>query len=143
MSILTDLLGLKDIIGPIIDRVLPDPVKRAEVDAELQKVLLEREASLQEAWTREFEAAVNLAVAETNRGGWYDAWRPLGSMLTLAMWTYGIFIAPFIHTVFGLDVRPDMALVFQFTMTWLGLYMGGHTLKAVAEPFANAIASRK
>ncbi|MEO0861123.1 MAG: 3TM-type holin [Pseudomonadota bacterium] len=97
-------------------------------------------AELIAVYAEEADARLALLSAESaeTEPRWKSAWRPAMMYLIGFFWLWSIIIVP-VSATFGiaLDV-PDLGLLMQLTLVYLSLYMGGHTVKAVAERFSNA-----
>jgi hypothetical protein len=85
------------------------------------------------------EAARALADAEAE-SPWRSAWRPLGMYLILALWVWNIILLHVANAVWKIALPPvDFSVLLQFSVLYLGLYMGGHTVKDVATNVAKAM----
>jgi len=73
-----------------------------------------------------------MAILDAERDGplWTRAWRPAGMYLVGFLWLWNAVILHSLNAVFKIALPPiDWAVMLQFTALYLGLYMGGHTLK--------------
>lgn len=71
--------------------------------------------------------------AETRGPWWGWAWRPAWMWGLGAVWVWALMAAPVLRATVapGLE-RIDAGMLFQLTGVFLGLYMGGHTIKDLA-----------
>ena len=80
------------------------------------------------------EKQFDLLQAEMAEGGWKAAWRPAGMWFILFLWFYqivGLHVANAVWKI-ALPQTPYDVLI-QLTGIYAGLYMGGHTIKDLAE----------
>ncbi|MFN3575384.1 MAG: hypothetical protein ACK4TJ_00130 [Tabrizicola sp.] len=92
-------------------------------------------------YAKGLEHQFELLQAETAEGGWRSAWRPAGMWFVLVLWFYqivGLHVANAIWRI-SLPAAPWDNLI-TFTAMYMGLYMGGHTIKDVV---ANLSGGRK
>lgn len=90
-------------------------------------------------YTKGLEHQFTLLQAEMAEGGWKAAWRPAGMWFVLFLWFYqivGLHVANAIFKI-ALPACPWDQLLY-FTGLYMGLYMGGHTVKDIAAKFAGA-----
>lgn len=90
-------------------------------------------------YTKGLEQQFTLLQAEMAEGGWKAAWRPAGMWFVLFLWFYqivGLHVANAIFKI-ALPSCPWDQLLY-FTGLYMGLYMGGHTVKDIAAKFAGA-----
>lgn len=90
-------------------------------------------------YTKGLEQQFTLLQAEMAEGGWTAAWRPAGMWFVLVLWFYqiiGLHVANAIWKI-ALPAAPWEQLV-TFTGMYMGLYMGGHTIKDVVTKLAGA-----
>ncbi|WP_099864749.1 3TM-type holin [Pararhizobium haloflavum] len=71
-----------------------------------------------------------LAEMEKSEGFFGWGWRPSWMWLLGALWTWALIVAPIIKAALwpGM-VLVDLAMLLGVTSLYLGLYMGGHTIK--------------
>lgn len=90
-------------------------------------------------WLAEAESARALTEAE-GESAWRSAWRPLGMWLILGLWVWNIVLLHVANAFWKIALPPvDFAVLLQFSVLYLGLYMGGHTVKDVATNVAKAM----
>ncbi|KQZ14327.1 hypothetical protein ASD44_09755 [Mesorhizobium sp. Root554] len=89
-------------------------------------------------WNVQQKQAIDLMRAEMDKGGptWTWAWRPAGMWLFLGLVAWYVAMIPLVNVVLGLagaDERlglvVDVSVFATLFVTYLGLYMGGHTVK--------------
>jgi hypothetical protein len=124
---------LLPLVSDILKRLIPDPVERDRARAELEAQMREADARAVEALTAQFQASMQLAVAETQASGFWNAWRPAFAWLFVAALGLDLLAGPVLaaFTATKIDV-PDTTLT-QLGTVFLTLYMGGHTAKYVAD----------
>ncbi|WP_339745616.1 hypothetical protein [uncultured Maricaulis sp.] len=120
--------------------VSDDALRRAITLTEEEMPVLD--AVLAQAGASRFD----LNRTELVQGGWASAWRPGWMYLLGAMWMVRLMVVPFIDAVAGTRIAEGMDLTAMLTLTswFLGLYMGGHTLKTLGQAAVDAVrASRE
>lgn len=61
---------------------------------------------------------------------WTWAWRPGWMYLLGLLWLYALLLRPISNAAFGAAIEPvDLYVLMTLTGMYLGLYMGGHTVK--------------
>lgn len=117
-------LALLGIGEKIIDKLWPDPEKKAE--AKRQLALLEQNGDL-----KEMAAAANVIMSESNSEHWLvSAWRPITMLCFVAIIVNNYILVPYLGLLFDagieLDIPPDM---------WdlLKLGIGGYVIGRSAE----------
>ena len=84
-------------------------------------------------YLREADARAELLTSEEREAPWKSAWRPGMMYLIGFLWLWSLLLQPAIDA-WGPSVAPvPLATLMQLTVLYLGLYMGGHTVKAVAQ----------
>lgn len=74
-----------------------------------------------------------LLQAETAEGGWKAAWRPAGMYLLGFLWLWNVVLLHVGNAIWKTALPPmPFPELFQVSGLYMGLYMGGHTLKDVA-----------
>jgi len=115
------LIGLA---GTIIDKLFPDPKEAAAAKVKLM-------AEENEAWIKEFEARVNVIVAETASGDpWVRRWRPALMYIFMAIVANNYILAPYVQLFGGpaleLELPPDM---WDIIKIGLGGYVVGRSVE--------------
>ena len=83
-------------------------------------------------YTKGLEQQFTLLQAEMAEGGWKASWRPAGMWLVLFLWFYQIVGLHVVNAIFKIALPPcDWQYLVTFTGMYMGLYMGGHTIKDV------------
>lgn len=74
-----------------------------------------------------------LLQAEQAEGGWKAAWRPAGMYLLGFFWLWNVVLLHVANAVWKIALPPvPFDQLLQVSGLYMGLYMGGHTLKDVA-----------
>ena len=83
---------------------------------------------------RDTEGRIALLEAESQEGGWRSAWRPAGMYVIGFLWFWNAVLLHVANAVWktALPPMPFSELV-QVTGLYMGLYMGGHTVKDLAD----------
>lgn len=65
---------------------------------------------------------------------WVRAWRPLGMYGLGVLWFWNLIVLHVANAIWKTALPPtDLAVLIQLSALYMGLYMGGHTVKDVAE----------
>ena len=85
------------------------------------------------------EGQFALAEAEVRSEHWFSwAWRPAGMWALGFLWLWNLVILHVANAVWRIALPPaDLGVLFQLTATYMGLYMGGHTIKDVAAKWSS------
>lgn len=90
-------------------------------------------------YTKGLEQQFTLLQAEMAEGGWKAAWRPAGMWFVLFLWFWQVVGLHVLNAVFKIALPPmPWDQLIYFSGLYMGLYMGGHTLKDMASKFAGA-----
>lgn len=76
----------------------------------------------------------SLLLAEMNKSEshWTWAWRPAWMWFLMLAWFYALMAAPIVSGMTGVGFAiPDLGVLVSLTITFLALYMGGHTVKDI------------
>ncbi len=80
-----------------------------------------------------------LLMAEQEEGGWKAAWRPLGMYFVMLLWAWQVVILHILNAIYKIALPPmPYDQLVTFTGLYMGLYMGGHTLKDMAAKWVGA-----
>jgi hypothetical protein len=107
------ILDILNVIGTVVDRVIPDPKQKAELQLELAK-LADQEASRSHDEMMG-QIATNTAEAQ-NRSVFVAGWRPFIGWGCGASLVYSTLVAPLFH----LNV-PDLSFLQTVLMAMLGV----------------------
>lgn len=146
-KILTNRLGGENaelattVIDAIADRAgvspaqIPDVAKTSPSVLEAAIKQTEPEAAdLLEHHVESQRISAELQKAEMDKGPlWTWAWRPAWMYLLGVFWIWAIIIAPLANAYAIAIPMTDVGSLFGLTGAYLALYMGGHTIKKVAE----------
>ncbi|KQO57579.1 hypothetical protein ASF24_17085 [Methylobacterium sp. Leaf86] len=104
-ALITIIPMLLQFLGPALEKVIPDAGKRAEVQAEFQKAVLENQSALN-------QAMAEVMKADAASEGWLTRnARPMVVVWGLAMVTYVGVIAPMLglqkEVIAALSATPD------------------------------------
>jgi len=76
------------------------------------------------------QAALDLQKAEMAEPWWAWAWRPGGMWMIGFLWVWSIVICHVLNAIFRIALpAPDLTILVTLSGLYMGLYMGGHTLK--------------
>lgn len=135
--------ALIPILGPILQRLIPDPAERMKYEADMRAAAERSEAAQLDLIKSQIEAQTSLAIAETSKGTKWDAWRPALAWIMIASILIALVVSPLLEAAIGVSVDVDQALLEKVAGWWMAVYMGGHTIKHVADKAAEAIGGRK
>ena len=64
------------------------------------------------------------------------AWRPLGMYLIGFLWLWNVVLLHVANAIWKIALPPvEFAVLLQISAIYMGLYMGGHTVKATVQNF--------
>ena len=132
------------VIDVIADKAGVSPVALPSVPADkLDEAILQAEKdvpAILEAATAQQAEANRLMLAEMEKGSlWTWAWRPAWMWFLMLVWGFHFIISPIFHAVTGIDFKiPDVEIASSLTLAYLGLYLGGHTVKEWKKARINA-----
>lgn len=130
--------------GEIIKRVAtragvaPDGIDAvaAQTPGALIEALREVEKTspeLVQVYLAEVHAAQALAAAEADEPLWARAWRPAGMYLIGFLWLWNVVILHVCNAIWKIALPPvPFDNLLQLSGLYMGLYMGGHTVKDIA-----------
>lgn len=71
-----------------------------------------------------------LLMAEQEQGGWQSAWRPAGMWMIGFLWVWNVVALHIANAVWKIALPPmPWEVLMQISGLYMGLYMGGHTIK--------------
>jgi len=90
-------------------------------------------------YAKGLEHQMTLLMAEQEEGGWKANWRPLGMYFVMVLWAWQVVILHVANAIWKIALPPmPWEQLVTFTGLYMGLYMGGHTIKDVAAKVAEA-----
>lgn len=122
-------------IGPITEilkRVIPDPVERAKIEADLQQAAVDAEARLA-------ESQAQVIVAEATGSTWQRSWRPALMYFLMFVVAWHMIALPLLAAVAGIQIKEFVGLAIVPSEVWtlltvgMGGYIGGRSLEKVAK----------
>lgn len=135
-----------DVIGAIATRVgaKPEDLDKIATDSPGKIIDAMRQVEpmtpeLISLYTSGLQHQFEMLQVEMAEGGWKAAWRPAGMWFILVLWAYqiiGLHVANAVWKI-ALPAAPWENLI-TFTAMYMGLYMGGHTIKDVVANLAGA-----
>jgi hypothetical protein len=146
---------VSDIGGKIIDAVagkagvsaeaLPELIGREPARVDAAVMAAERDMPEMIAlWSKGLDGQFALLQAETKEGFFHAGWRPATMWLIAALWSWALFGGPLANHFVRLPIEmPDLGKLAWLTTVYMALYMGGHTVKSVAESYFNAFKGGK
>lgn len=128
-----------DVIGAIASRVGAPPEELEKIAKESPGKIIDAMREVERMtpeliglYTKGLEGQFALLQAEMAEGGWKAAWRPAGMWFVLFLWSWQVVLLHVANAVWKIALPPmpwDQLL--YFTGLYMGLYMGGHTVKDV------------
>jgi len=91
-------------------------------------------------YARGIELQMAQLQAEKSEPLWMRAWRPAGMYLLGLFWLWNVIIVHVINAVGKNDLLPQMPFeqLVQISGLYMGLYMGGHTIKDAVSQWAGS-----
>lgn len=90
-------------------------------------------------YTKGLENQFTLLQAEMAEGGWKAAWRPAGMWFVLFLWAWQVVLLHVANAVWKIALPPmPWDQLIYFSGLYMGLYMGGHTVKDVVANLSGA-----
>lgn len=88
---------------------------------------------LVQVYLAEVQAAQALAASESDEPLWARAWRPAGMYLIGFLWLWNVVILHVCNAIWRIALPPvPFDNLLQLSGLYMGLYMGGHTVKDIA-----------
>lgn len=117
-----DAAGLEALVATTPGRVI-EAMKAVEMEGpDMVGVYLE-----------EAETRAAMLAAEEDEPLWVRAWRPLGMYGLGFLWIWNIVLLHLANAIFKIALPPvDFNILIQISGLYMGLYMGGHTVKDLA-----------
>ncbi|PWE29979.1 hypothetical protein DDZ14_16190 [Maritimibacter sp. 55A14] len=80
------------------------------------------------------EGQFKALLAERGDPVWVRAWRPMAMYGFGALWFWNVIFIHVANAIWKISLpQTDLWLLFQLNSVYMGLYMGGHTLKDMAK----------
>lgn len=157
-SILERTLGgtAGEIGGAIVDviagrlGVAPDELSKQNAD-QIDQAVRDTEATAPDLvlqWAvKQQELSNQLQLAEMNKAGeptWTWAWRPAWMWFLAFLFLFRLVAVPIVDAATGSDIagKVDISALLTLTTWFIGLYMGGHTVKSGVEVVADIFRKR-
>lgn len=88
---------------------------------------------LVQVYLAEVQAAQALAASESDEPLWARAWRPAGMYMIGFLWVWNVVILHIANAIWKTALPPvPFDSLMQLSGLYMGLYMGGHTVKDIA-----------
>jgi hypothetical protein len=86
-----------------------------------------------QVYLSEVQAAQALAASESEEPLWARAWRPAGMYMIGFLWVWNVVILHVCNAIWKTALPPvPFDSLMQLSGLYMGLYMGGHTVKDIA-----------
>lgn len=130
-----------DLVGSVIDAiaqhagVTPDAVEGlAESDPDLLRDAIQATEAMSPAlislYAQGLEYQAQALKADQAGPLWMQAWRPMGMYMIGVLWLWNVIVLHSLNAIFKIALPPiDLWVLLQLSALYMGLYMGGHTLK--------------
>lgn len=115
--------------------VSPDAVEGlAETDPELLRDAIQATEAMSPAlislYAKGLEYQTEALRIEAQGPIWMQAWRPLGMYMIGLLWIWNVILLHVANAIWKIALPPmDVWALLQLSALYMGLYMGGHTLK--------------
>ncbi|ETD85769.1 hypothetical protein ACTTAF_06235 [Rhodobacter capsulatus] len=135
-----------DVLGAIAEQV-GVPVDQLDQAAEDQPVVVtralmtveERSPELIALYAAGLELQKAQLAADAAEPRWMRAWRPAGMYLLGLFWIWSVIIVHVVNAAAGTALPPvPLDQLVQISGLYMGLYMGGHTIKDAMTKWAGA-----
>jgi hypothetical protein len=91
---------------------------------------------LVQLYLSEVQASAALALAEREGPTWMSAWRPAGMYMLGFLWLWNTVLLHVANAIWKIALPPvPFDNLIQLSGLYMGLYMGGHTVKDLAAKF--------
>ncbi|MGO1164051.1 hypothetical protein ACTOV4_19240 [Brucella sp. C7-11G] len=130
-----------DLAGTVVDTIANslgiDPVAipslpADEIDAAV--TMADNDKEIVQLYVEQQKLTNSLLLTEMNKSEslWTWAWRPAWMWFLMLAWLYALMAAPIVGGMTGVSFAiPDLSVLVSLTITFLALYMGGHTVKDI------------
>lgn len=121
---IAESLGVDPVVIPTLPADQIDTaVTAAEDNPEILRLYVEQQRLTNELFKAEMDKSEAL---------WTWAWRPAWMWFLMLAWFYALLAAPIVSGMTGVAFSiPDLSVLVSLTITFLALYMGGHTVKDI------------
>lgn len=114
-------------VGDLEGLVESNPGKVADA---MRDVEANTAADKVDLYLKEQEAQLAMFEAEQEGPAWVSAWRPLGMYLIGFLWLWNAVVLHIANAIWKIALPPmPFADLIQLSGLYMGLYMGGHTIK--------------
>jgi hypothetical protein len=135
-----------DVLGTIASRAGVNPEELEAVATESPGKIIDAMRQVEPMtpelialYTKGLEHQFTLLQAEMAEGGWKAAWRPAGMWFVLFLWAWQVIILHVANAIWRISLPPmPWDQLIYFSGLYMGLYMGGHTLKDMASKWAGS-----
>lgn len=138
--------NLPEAVGKVVESIAvkvgvePTPeaiqAKHAAEPEIVEEAIREVATESPEEWAYYVQAdaiRADILARQDQQGGLAAAWKWLWMYLLAVFWSWAIIVQPLVNWFAGADMRlVDLGTLMGLTTIYLGLYMGGHTIKDVA-----------
>lgn len=125
IDVLAERLGTAPTPEAIVEQYQADPATAGPIIQALEEspdVIL--------AGVQQQHETNELMLAEMKEPLWTWAWRPAGMWGLGLLWFWNIIILHVLNAIFKIALPPaDAGILIQLSALYMGLYMGGHTVK--------------
>lgn len=132
------------LIGALLDRIAArlgvpaDSIEEVASTAPGKVIEALKEAEKQapemvQLYVLEAQNAAALATAESDEPLWMRAWRPAGMYMIGFLWVWNVVLLHVANAIWRIALPPvPFDNLIQLSGLYMGLYMGGHTVKDIA-----------
>jgi hypothetical protein len=127
-----------EVIRAIAERAgtTPDAIEDMATSAPGRVIEAMREVErgpVAELLVKDAEARMALIASEAEGPVWVSAWRPAGMYLLGFLWLWNIVLLHVANAIWKVALPPvGFDILIQISGLYMGLYMGGHTVKDLA-----------
>lgn len=125
-------------VNKLLDGIIPDKNKAAELNIQLQQIILDAQTKANEYYTREIEAKSAVIQAEMNQGKWYTQWRAFLMLGCTGMILFNWVVVPILNCLLyflgtQIDPTPIPGEVWAVLSIGLGGYLGKETIQTYSQ----------
>lgn len=135
-----DVLGaIAEQVGVPVDQLEQTAIERPPVVIDAMRNVEARTPELIALYASGLELQMAQLEAEQDDPLWMRAWRPGGMYLIFFLWIWNAVILHVANAIWRTALPPiPFDNLMQFTGVFLGLYMGGHTIKDFVTKWAGS-----